>query len=110
MSQFWGPLHPSVPDFVATSSNTQNVTFSANGGSGGWAPYDVLNFRSCTTCNEGFVPLVTQVDVIDPRGNTRRVAFNQNGYPSTDIRALGKPEQETTDLPPGFRTRLSMIS
>jgi YD repeat-containing protein len=79
-----------------TSSNTQNVTFSANGGSGGYAPYDVLNFRSCTTCNEGFVPLVTQVDVIDPRGNTRRVAFNQNGYPSTDIRALGKPEQETT--------------
>jgi len=79
-----------------TTSNTQNVTFTANGGSGGWNPYDVLNFRSCTTCNEGFAPLVTQVDVIDPRGYTRRVAFNQNGYRSTDIRALGKPEQETT--------------
>jgi RHS repeat-associated protein len=79
-----------------TTSNTQNVTFTANSGSGGPAPYQVLNFRSCTTCNEGFAPLVTQVDVIDPRGYTRRVSFNQNGYTSSDIHALGQPEQETT--------------
>jgi RHS repeat-associated protein len=79
-----------------TTSNTQNVTFTANNGGSGPAPYAVLNFRSCTACNEGFVPLVTQVDVIDPRGYTRRVAFNQNGYTTSDIRALGKPEQETT--------------
>jgi hypothetical protein len=79
-----------------TTSNTQNFTFTANSGSGGPAPYQVLNFRSCTTCNEGFAPLITQVDVIDPRGYTRRVSFNQNGYTSSDIRALGKPEQETT--------------
>jgi RHS repeat-associated protein len=39
---------------------------------------------------------VTQVDIIDPRGYTRRIAFNQNGYVSTDIHALGQPEQETT--------------
>jgi RHS repeat-associated protein len=80
-----------------TTSNTQNVTFSASsGGSGGPSPYDVLTFRSCTTCNEGFAPLVTQVQVTDPRGYTRQVTFNQNGYTSTDTRALGKPEQEET--------------
>jgi RHS repeat-associated protein len=77
-----------------TTSNTQNVTFTAS--TGGPPPYQVLNFRSCTTCNEGFAPLVSQVSVIDPRGYTRQVTFNQNGYASTDVRALGKPEQETT--------------
>jgi RHS repeat-associated protein len=79
-----------------TTSNTQNVTFTANSGSGGPAPYSVLSFRSCTTCNEGFAPLVSQVQVVDPRGYTRQVTFNQNGYTSSDTRALGKPEQETT--------------
>jgi hypothetical protein len=34
--------------------------------------------------------------VVDPRGNTRQVVFNQNGYPSSDTLALGKPEQEKT--------------
>ena len=79
-----------------TTSNTQNVTFTANSGSGGPAPYAVLNFRACTTCNEGFAPLVSQVQVVDPRGYTRQVIFNQNGYVSSDTLALGKPEQETT--------------
>jgi RHS repeat-associated protein len=79
-----------------TTSNTQNVTFTANSGSGGPPPYQVLNFRGCTTCNEGYAPLVSQVNVVDPRGYTRQVIFNQNGYPTSDTLALGKPEQETT--------------
>ncbi len=79
-----------------TTSNTQNVTFTANSGSGGPPPYDVLTFRACGTCNEGYAPLVSQVSVIDPRGYTRQVSFNQNGYTSSDTRALGQPEQETT--------------
>jgi RHS repeat-associated protein len=77
-----------------TTSNTQNVTFTTS--VSGPPPYAILNFRACTTCNEGFAPLVTQVAVIDPRGYTRQVTFNQNGYTSSDLRALGKPEQETT--------------
>jgi RHS repeat-associated protein len=79
-----------------TTSNTQNVTFTVNNGSGFPPPYEVLNFRSCTACSEGFAPLVSQVSVVDPRGYTRQVTFNQFGYPSTDTLALGKPEQETT--------------
>src|SRR5262249_59990547 len=38
---------------------------------------------------------VTQTAVTDPRGNVRQVSFNPSGYPLTDTRALGKPEQET---------------
>jgi RHS repeat-associated protein len=80
-----------------TTSNTQNTVFAYASGSGGPAPYQVLNFRSCTTCNEGFqTPLVSQVQVVDPRGYTRQVVFNQNGFPTSDTLALGKPEQETT--------------
>ena len=78
------------------TSNTQNVTFTANSGSGGPPSYSVLNFRNCSTCSEGFQPLISQVDVIDPRGYDRRVIFNQYGYPSSDTMAYGKPEQETT--------------
>ncbi len=78
-----------------TTSNTQNVTFTTS--ASGPPSYQVLNFRSCTTCNEGFAPLVSQVQVVDPRGYTRQVTFNQNGYTSSDVRALGKPEQETTN-------------
>jgi RHS repeat-associated protein len=40
--------------------------------------------------------VVTQVDVTDPRGTIRRVAFNLAGYPVSDTRGLGSPEQQTT--------------
>jgi YD repeat-containing protein len=76
------------------TSNTTNVTFGTT--SSGPAPYSVLSFRYCSGCSEGFPPLVTQVDVTDPNGNIRRVAFNSYGYTSTDTRALGKPEQQVT--------------
>jgi RHS repeat-associated protein len=39
---------------------------------------------------------VTQTDVTDPRGNVRRVTFNADGYSTSDVEALGKPEQQTT--------------
>jgi RHS repeat-associated protein len=38
---------------------------------------------------------VTQTDVTDPRGNVRRVTFNDRGYSLTDTLAVGKPEQQT---------------
>jgi RHS repeat-associated protein len=78
------------------TANSQNTHFVGGGGSGAPAPYAVIAFRNCTTCNEGFPPLMAQVDVIDPRGDTRRVVFNQNGYTTSDTRAFGQPEQETT--------------
>ena len=78
------------------TANTQNVKFAASGGGSAPAPYEIVAFRNCGTCSEGFPPLMAQVDVIDPRGYTRRVIFNQYGYTTSDIRALGQPEQETT--------------
>ena len=79
------------------TANTTNAHFgSVSGGGSGPAPYSVSAFRLCSACSEGFLPLVAQVDVTDPNGNVRRVVFNPQGYTTTDTRALGKPEQETT--------------
>jgi RHS repeat-associated protein len=39
---------------------------------------------------------VTQATVTDPNGNQRRVNFNSAGYSTSEIEALGKPEQQTT--------------
>nr|WP_281292436.1 RHS repeat-associated core domain-containing protein [Terriglobus albidus] len=36
-----------------------------------------------------------ETDVTDPRGNVRKVYFNADGFVSSDIRAFGKPEQQT---------------
>ncbi|MCU1269196.1 MAG: hypothetical protein JWN74_490 [Acidobacteriaceae bacterium] len=38
---------------------------------------------------------ITQTDVTDPRGIVKRTAYNANGYKTSEILALGKPEQQT---------------
>lgn len=38
---------------------------------------------------------ITRTDVTDPRGFIRRVTIDSTGYPVSDIRALGTPEQQT---------------
>jgi RHS repeat-associated protein len=38
---------------------------------------------------------IIQADVTSPRGHVRRVTFDSAGYPLTDTRALGQPEQQT---------------
>jgi RHS repeat-associated protein len=79
--------------FTSNTANPPYVIFGASspGGSTG----AVMTFRACTTCSEGYNPLVTQVDVTDPNGNIRRVNFNSAGYTTSDTRALGKPEEQT---------------
>lgn len=47
------------------------------------------------SCQEGYLPLVTQVDITDPRGYVRRVQFGPSGYITSDTHALGQPEQQT---------------
>lgn len=47
------------------------------------------------SCQEGYLPLVTQVDITDPRGYVRRVQFGSSGYKTSDTHALGQPEQQT---------------
>ena len=38
---------------------------------------------------------VTQTEVTDPRGNVRRMSFTATGYVASEIKALGKAEQQT---------------
>jgi RHS repeat-associated protein len=54
---------------------------------GGYNRYD-------SSCSGGYLPLITQVDVTDPRGYVERMVFGTNGYPTSDTHALGQPEQQ----------------
>jgi len=45
---------------------------------------------------EGFTGLISSVAVTDPRGYVRQVAFNNLGLTTTDTRASGQPEQQTS--------------
>ena len=78
------------------TSNTAQPPYFIAGSSGppGGSAAAVLAFRACSTCSEGFNPLVTQVDVTDPNGNVKRVKFGSTGYTTSVTYALGKPEQQ----------------
>jgi YD repeat-containing protein len=39
---------------------------------------------------------VTETDMVDPRGYTCQMAFNSNGYLTSDVEAVGEPEQQET--------------
>jgi RHS repeat-associated protein len=41
---------------------------------------------------------IAQTSVTDPRGNVRRVTFNDTGYWLTNTQAVGKPEEQTTSV------------
>jgi RHS repeat-associated protein len=77
---------------------TQNTAQTFGSGGSAAPPYQggaVLAFRSCSNCSEGYLPVVAQVDVTDPRGYVRSVIFDASGNMTTDIHALNQPEQQT---------------
>jgi len=82
-------------NWTVTGATTNN-SFSVVEGVGAPPPYSVSSFRYCSGCSEGYPTLVSQVDMTDPNQNVRRVVFNSYGYATSDTRALGKPEQQTT--------------
>jgi RHS repeat-associated protein len=49
---------------------------------------------------------ITQTNVTDPRGTVRRTTFNANGYKTSEILAMGQPEQETITYNPDPNTNL----
>lgn len=54
----------------------------------------VMTFRTSTASYEGYLPLVSEVQVTDPRGVVRDVKFNSTGQMTSNTYALGKPEQQ----------------
>jgi RHS repeat-associated protein len=88
----------STYQFAWTPASSTTLTFAESGGSGSLPPGGsasaVVAFRTCTDCSEGFLPLVSQVDVTDPRGNVREVKFGPTGQMTSDTYALGNPEQQ----------------
>ncbi|MFZ3381057.1 MAG: RHS repeat-associated core domain-containing protein [Candidatus Acidiferrales bacterium] len=85
--------------YAWTPTITPVLSYSESGGSGGLpaggSASAVAQFRTCTSCFESFLPLVTEAQVTDPRGVVRDVKFSSTGQLSSDTYALGKPEQET---------------
>jgi RHS repeat-associated protein len=79
--------------FAWTPTTTTALTYATYGGSSGLptggSGTEIINFRSCTSCSEGYMPLVSQVDVTDPRSNVRRVQFGSTGQVTSDTRAYG---------------------
>src|SRR5207245_1378721 len=59
--------------------------------------YHQLNILCCSTCTCGPLPppRIIETTVTDPRGTQRKVTFDfETGYPLTDTRALGRPEEQ----------------
>jgi YD repeat-containing protein len=50
--------------------------------------------RYSSSCAQGYMPLVAQVDITDPRGYVERMVFNSAGYTTSDTHALGQPEEQ----------------
>ena len=96
----------SVYQFAWTAAAVaQTHFFTFTGSSGGGTGGSVLTRNGCwgangfnrydPNCGEAYMALVAQVDVTDPRGYVRRVAFGSAGYMTSDTHALGQPEQQT---------------
>jgi RHS repeat-associated protein len=82
--------------WTTTSNTAQSFTESGQAAPGiNGMPGSILAFRACTSCDEGYVPLISQVDVTDQRGNIRRVQFGATGYMTSDAHAYGTSIQQT---------------
>jgi RHS repeat-associated protein len=85
--------------FSWTATSNTAETFTETGqqvpGSNG-LPGSILAFRACTTCLEGYLPLISEVNITDQRGNVRQVQFGSTGYRTSDSRAYGASIQQVT--------------
>ncbi|MGZ4828196.1 MAG: RHS repeat-associated core domain-containing protein, partial [Candidatus Angelobacter sp.] len=90
----WTPtVNPGQTRFYSTDPNPGAVGGSAILRNGCWNGSSLNRYSA--SCGQGYMPLVAQVDITDPRGYVRRVVFGPAGYPTSDTRALGQPEQQT---------------
>jgi len=83
--------------WTATSNTAQTFTETGQEPPGlNGLPGSILAFRACTTCLEGYLALISQVNITDQRGNVRQVQFGPTGYMTSDTRAYGTSIQQTT--------------
>jgi RHS repeat-associated protein len=83
--------------WTATSNTAETFTETGQQVPGlNGLPGSILAFRACTTCLEGYLPLISQVNITDQRGNVRQVQFGSTGYRTSDSRAYGTSIQQTT--------------
>jgi len=80
------------------SSNTSESHFVVDGSgyTGAGPGLDISGFRACSGCEEGYEPLISQVNVTDQRGHIRQVVFGATGYITSDTSAYGETGAQTT--------------
>jgi RHS repeat-associated protein len=89
----WTPtVNPSQARFYSVDPNPGAVGGSVILRNGCWNGSSLNRYSAA--CGQGYMPLVAQVDITDPRGYVRRVVFGPGGYPTSDTHALGQPEQQ----------------
>jgi RHS repeat-associated protein len=90
----WTPTVNTAQTFVLTAvlggggGTSQLITGGGCWGGAGFNRYD-------SNCGRGYLPLVQQVDITDPRGYVERVKFGPTGNVTSDTQALGQPEEQT---------------
>jgi YD repeat-containing protein len=90
----WTPTaNPTQTRFYSFDPDPGAVGGSVILRNGCWNPFGYNRYSA--SCGGGYMPLVAQVDVTDPRGYVERVTFGPAGYKTSDIHALGQPEQQT---------------
>ena len=90
----WTPTaNPTQTRFYSFDPDPGAVGGSVILRNGCWNPFGYNRYSAA--CGGGYMPLVAQVDVTDPRGYVERVTFGPAGYKTSDIHALGQPEQQT---------------
>jgi RHS repeat-associated protein len=93
----WTPTaNPTQTRFYTTDPNPGAIGGSAVLRNGCWNGFAYNRYSA--SCGQGYMPLVAQVDVTDPRGYIERVVFGPAGYKTSDTHALGQPEQQTETL------------
>lgn len=90
----WTPTANTTQDHfrVAGPNGGGGGVVMSFGQSGCWGPNGFT--RSDSQCQQGYLPLVAQVDVTNPRGYVERVVFGPTGYMTSDTHAVGQPEQQ----------------
>jgi RHS repeat-associated protein len=88
----------STYQFAWTPTSTSALTYAVAYGSGysspGGSASIITGFRTCSLCSEGYMPLVSQVDVTDRRGVVREVQFGSTGQMTSDTHAKGTSTQQ----------------
>jgi RHS repeat-associated protein len=81
---------------LSSYTTEDHFVVDGSGYTGAGPGLDISGFRACSGCEEGYRPLISQVNVTDQRGHVRKVVFGDMGYITSDTGAYGETGAQTT--------------